>query len=362
MAAWGAQNLHAYRHAREAEAFERSTTVASLSQAEALFQAAIREDPGFAHAYRSLSGIYHALGMLSADTATRERIRRAMQDLLREASLRLSDADVIASIETQYRFLSSANAFDAEALWRGELLEDPKSVEALRRYGELLLGAKLIDESQRYFEHAIGHAPAQSHASLAAYYSSIATARGDHEESIRVLKSTLEHYPDYTLSLYGLVRALGALQRYPEATIYLEQLRGSDPAWAYAGELTLLAQRGAIQPGSPALIEAFANPQATNASRGIACFILGDVECGVRYWREIEPTFLPLEWQFISGEEKFWAPGVVEDPRYQALLDELGIGRRWRAYMRSKADELAPITGIALTSAPPLEDQAAYSR
>jgi hypothetical protein len=84
------------------------------------------------------------------------------------------------------------------------------------------------------------------------------------------------------------------------------------------------------------------------------CFVLGDVEAGVRYWREIEPGFLPMLWWSNVLNEGFWARGVVDDERYQSLLDELGFGRRWRAYMRSKVAQLTPITGIEVTTPEPV--------
>lgn len=83
--------------------------------------------------------------------------------------------------------------------------------------------------------------------------------------------------------------------------------------------------------------------------------MLGDVDGGVRYWRQLEPAILRLQWQFISSEERYWAKGVVEDPRYQVLLEDLGIGKKWRRYMRTKASELTPVTGIAITT--PMFDQ-----
>jgi hypothetical protein len=52
----------------------------------------------------------------------------------------------------------------------------------------------------------------------------------------------------------------------------------------------------------------------------------------------------------VLNEGMFWAPGVVDDERYQKLLNELGFGRRWRAYMRAKVAELTSITGVAVTT------------
>jgi hypothetical protein len=82
--------------------------------------------------------------------------------------------------------------------------------------------------------------------------------------------------------------------------------------------------------------------------------MMGDVDAGLRYWRDIEPEHLPPLWQDIPGFEQYWPRHVMEDPRYQALLDELGIGRRWQSWMRERAIELTPVTGIEVTT-PALE-------
>jgi hypothetical protein len=174
------------------------------------------------------------------------------------------------------------------------------------------------------------------------------------------MKLNVVRYPDFTLSLHGLVRALARLGRLPEAEAYLVRAKSTDPVWGSFSETVLQVMRGDIRKESIELEHVLANPDASNAMRGIICFMLGDVERGVRFWHEIEPTFLRLLWQFNSSEEGYFAAGVVEDPRYQALLDELGIGRKWRAYMRASAAELTPVTGIAVTSQLPPEDRDAY--
>ena len=87
--------------------------------------------------------------------------------------------------------------------------------------------------------------------------------------------------------------------------------------------------------------------RTSNAARGEACFIMGDVPCGVHFWRAIEPGYLRQKWQYNQQDEAIWAKGVVDDPRYQALLDDLGIGSKWRSYMRATAAELTPVLGLA---------------
>lgn len=350
MREWNTTSLHAYRHAREGDTYQRSLNVESLKRAAELFRRSVDEDPDFGYGYISLSAVHHDLGMLAADTPTRERARAAVQALLREVKLKHLEPELVAAIERHYRFMSLGNAFDAEMFWHGELQKDPENVEALRRYGDLLVGAGLVADSTAYLERAISLAPADWVESLEMDYATLAGARGDFERAVRLMKINVDRFPDFTISLYGLVRDLAKLGRYSEAEAYLARLTRTDTAWAYAAKLLLMAQRGDIPLGSAALEEALADSLGTNIARGNVCFVLGDVERGVGYWRNIEPAFLPLLWQFNTYQEWFMAPGVAADPRYQALLDELGVGRRWRDYMRTMASELTPITGIEITT------------
>ncbi len=151
----GTRNVDAYRDVVEAEVFQRGKSFASVRQAEALFKSAIEKDPRFARAYRRLAGSYRDLAMMANSTPTRENVRRQLQDLLDKAKTWRHCAESIHCIEQQYRCASQVNPFDAESLWRAEIVKDPFNAHALRRYGDLLVGAKLVDESETFLERAI---------------------------------------------------------------------------------------------------------------------------------------------------------------------------------------------------------------
>jgi len=343
---WGTSSVHAYRYAREGDTHQRNSTVDSLTHAAELFRKSVDEDSKFSYGYESLSAVFHDLAMLSSDTASRERVRQDLRELYREVSLVLPESEAARSIERQYRFQSIASAFDAEAYWRSELIADPMNMYALRRYADLLVGAKLTSESELYLQKAISVAPEEALDWLEMDYATIEQARGNQAAAVRRMKLNIDRFPDFTLSLFGLVRTQARLGNFAEAESYLTQLTASDAVWGYTAQLYLQAFRGDLERGSKALQAAFDNPMANNTTRGSISFVLGDVPGGIAYWRMIEPGFLRLLWQFHSSQEWLWAPGVVEDPRYQSLLNELGIGENWRRYMRTQAKELSATTGI----------------
>jgi hypothetical protein len=234
---------------------------------------------------------------------------------------------------------------------------NPNSVQALVGYGQLLTGAKLLNEAERYIRRAIAQKSEFFWPSvLEANLLSVVLARGDHDEYIRLAAATLEALPDLKPTLNGIIGALGYRGRNHEAEMYLERLQNHDPVWAFNARMLLMAVRGDTPLGSAGLKANLEHPLASNISRGETCFILGDVECGVRYWRRIESTWLPALWWANPSMEVRWASNIVRDPRYQALLEELGIGKTWRTYMRTHAEALASVTGIEVTTAPPPED------
>jgi DNA-binding winged helix-turn-helix (wHTH) protein/tetratricopeptide (TPR) repeat protein len=360
MKSQGARDVRAYRLAREADAFKRITTVESLNRAVDLYREAIRIAPSYSYVYEELAGAYWSIALTPPDNATRESARRGLQALARDAKTALADASVAADVDRRYRMVSVGSAFDSEALWRQELLANPDDIEALRRYGELLRGAKLIDESEQYLQRATSLAmrlgDGDTVDAIGPQYAPIAGIRGDLERAIAIRKVSVEKFPDFTVALFSLVLNLTKQGHYAEADVYLTRLRSSDSAWAWAAETMMRAERGEFAKGSSALQGVLDDPRTNNATRGWLCFAVGDVECGVRYWRDMEAAFLPLQWLATPEEEQYWAPGVVEDARYQSLLDELGVGKKWRAYMRAHAAEIAPVTGVPVTTPPPPED------
>lgn len=359
MRRWGTQNVHAYQLAQRADAYQRIMTIESQKQAELLFREAIGRDPQFPYAYGSIATIYVMKWQTPTNDEAPEAARRDLQALARDARTALTDQTMLAQIEREYRFVSTTTAFDAGSHWSDAVHEDPHDIEALQQFSEVLIGAKLLNESEAYLELAIDQAKStgKTDARLENQYATYSAIRGDFDRAIALNKENVDNsFLDLTTSLYGLVQSLAYLGRFREAESYLVRLKASNSAWGNGAELIMAAHRGDLPPGSGRLHEALAKPGLLNVSRGIACFVVGDIECGITYWREMEPTLMPTLWRFMPVIEVYFANGVVADARYQALLDELGVGRKWREHMREAAAKLTPVTGIEVTTPPPPED------
>jgi len=350
---WGTRNTAAYVALREAIPLYTTWNLRMIEKAELLLRRAIDLDPKFSPAYRWLSGAHYSFALLGGVAKRRESVRLAQQRLLNQARNQGIDIDVVRELEQDLMLISVATPTDAEIYWHTELEKDPTSVHALRRYAELLLAARLIDESERYLQRAMELSPAEDRDSLEIDEVNLSQARGQFELSVKLIKRNLERFPDHSMHLYAMVSALAKLGRFVEAQRYLDRLETISSGWAFLARQNLLALRGDLRQGSNLIGLFFADRRANNANRGITSFMIGDVDAGLRYWRQIEPQYLPDLWQFMPAHEQRWPPHVMADPRYQALLDELGFGRQWQAWMRERAIELTPVTGIEVTTPAP---------
>jgi len=364
MREWGTGSVLAYRLAREGDSYRRFATVDSQAQAAMLFLRSIEVDPDFEYGYVSLFSVYALLEEITRDPQGVEEARRNLQSLIHRASARPIDPELLERMSSQYEVLSASTPLEAEAHWRQALASNPEDANAYRRYAYLLYGAKLIRESIAYFDRAIAILEKHSFHQATTAFTNLRITQtsflnGDRESRIAAIKRNvdLDGFRDNPQGLYGLVHDLAAVRRFSEAEQYLARLNGADPVWGRAAELNLRTLRGDLSLGSSELEAVLADGSISHAQRGIVCFQLGDVPCGIEHWRRMEPAYRRMMWRFIGQEETYFASGVVGDPRYQGLLDELSIGRKWRAYMREQAARLAAVTGIPVTSDLPAEDR-----
>jgi hypothetical protein len=100
-------------------------------------------------------------------------------------------------------------------------------------------------------------------------------------------------------------------------------------------------------------------PTTLGSMCGVAYLMVGDIDAGLAKWRQSPSGAREMIYRFTVHAEPFLKASVINDQRYQTYLDELGIGRQWTAFLRSKVAELAPITGIEPSDSTP---QLALSR
>ena len=146
----------------------------------------------------------------------------------------------------------------------------------------------------------------------------------------------------------GITDGLSRLGRYEEASDYLDQLYryDSNRRWAHGTNHLGRVRSGQLALDSPELHAFLDDPLSTPNGKGHVLLMLGDVERGVGQLRQMNQTERYFWALHRSLLDQWLPPEVVADPRYGAVLEELGIGDSWRQFLIQKVKEMEPHTGI----------------
>ncbi len=353
----GTRNVEAHLAVLEGFSFRQKLDQRSIRYAAQRFRDAIALDPGFLSAYAQLAVALGDLGTINANDATHEALRaevQALHDTVKRIDSTSVQERVVAAIVAKLGFRSWA---DYESEIRGQIQElsaDEKGEAFVYgRYADILKTGRLFDEARAYLdlqESLTGESPWVHFRRQEI----VGITEGAHAV-IPMQKKTLQHFPNNIATLTGLVTNLASIGRFDEAESYLARLRGDDAEgqWAHAAWIQLSILRGELAVGSDELRVALADPRTSAFARGIALLMLGDVESGVAAWREMGPALREMAFMYTVNVEYFYPSAVVTDARYQAYLEEFGIGRRWTNYLRDRVAELAPIAGISPSGSMP---------
>jgi DNA-binding winged helix-turn-helix (wHTH) protein len=354
---WGTTNPHALSLYKRGELYSRRYDPASLHKAAALFADSVDLDGEFVEGYLALASITSTIGCLATSAEQREA---AIQDLLNIRDLAIGaslEKEAVDLIEAQVAWISAVHPLQLEQEWFAQLQADSQDSFILRRYSTLLTGAGLTEEATDFVQRAIRFARDEADRRASAAQLVTLTGHSSKEAQIPQMEQYIKQRPNALLTLYALVATLSDLKRFVEAERYLHRLRQVDEEglWAHTAWMHFAVRKGELMPDSDVLRAAMADPRATNIGRGAIYFALGDVPQGVAAWRNIESGLVPLLWQYRRGMESRFADNVVSDERYQHLLDDLGVGRRWRNHLIKRVDELSEHTGISAVT--PIEVQ-----
>ena len=352
MRKWGTQNVDAYLAAREADAFHMRLDQKSLQYAVERFRAAIALDPGFVRAYRLL-----ALTLGDIDTFTSGEARRGLllEELaqIREAVKHLpGNADALTAVDICERKMNTTSRREREVAVRTAIQEEGtphRAYSEYLEYADLLKTGHLFREASRYVDLYAKFDREET--ALYLHRNELAGLTLGPQRAIPMAKNVLTMFQNNIGTLFALVTQLALIGKYAEAESYLARLEDNDHVgvWAYALRLRLAALRGDLPARSEQLIAALDDPRVNDYLRGVTHFIVGDVEYGIAAWRRAQGSNSRKAARaliYAVHAESCYTATVVNDPRYQDVLDELGIGGQWTAYLRAKVAELAPITGI----------------
>jgi len=281
----------------------------------------------------------------------RNALRNQYVDLLGQFELVCPNSPHIAQVRLQLQRLTHATLPDVEAGIRQQYLEDNTYHEFFLKYGELLLAARLPSEALQYSDKYSELCPDDPYRSI--YRGGILRDMGDIDGCLNERRRVLDRFPNEIGTLTGIVVELTKYEKEFEAQHYLSLLKQADAEgfWYTSANLYMKAIKGELTKGD--VEEASRLGVATQQLHGALSFIQGDVESGCMHWRSLEPELLMTTSRYIIGIEFCMPSQIKDDARYQALLDQLGLGRRWTEYLSIRVNELSPLTGIALTTSNP---------
>jgi len=305
----------------------------------------LRLDPNFLMAYLISASNLGNIAWYATNESV-EIYRRRVTELRRRAEKIDPDWFGLNQMRATEARLGSS-ILGLEAAMRQRLINDQplgsKDPGALYDYARLLLSAHLFETALAYFNR---------HSELIypdEFLNDVALAEVWLEGPEKAIETEKRILPDAGAGIMtNLAVNLALVGRFDEARQYLAMLRSADAAggWTTYATVAVAIFEGSITYGSDEFNAALQDESAGDFSRGAWCFMLGEVEEGIRYWSRLSGRSYQGAVYFAHSIETLMPLGVREDPRYQNLLDALGIGRQWTAYMLDRARELEPITGI----------------
>jgi DNA-binding winged helix-turn-helix (wHTH) protein/TolB-like protein len=316
-----------------------------LPRSTELLREAIRLDPSYLRAY---VGLTKALSM-QAQLAPRADRRAWLTEVaeVRASVARLApDSLALREISVQESQLAGVDLLAQETQLRGYIRGSNRAdhTEWYSQYATLLYTARQFDAAEKYlevYERVNGYSWSTSRAVLT-------MTRESPPIAAPLVEMALQTFPNDVRFVASAIPQLARNGAWDDADSQLENLErvDRDGMWAYAAKVELAVMRGDYAADAELLRAALADARSTDLLRGTVLFMRGDVDGGAAAWRAMPPN-LRLQ---ASGDapwlETLYPASVPTDPRYQALLDELGVGAKWSAYMRERVHELAPVTGI----------------
>lgn len=344
---WGTKDAIAYDRFMKAEFHSAQFNPDDWQLAINYYKEAIDLDPAFVSAHLGLSVAANNYSV-SAKIAEKQRLI----DLV-EASHR-----AIASIDREHPALIAMRAIELrmagnefrqeEALLREQILSGSPPDFAMAHYALLLMSARLYDEAQRFLDQAAAVGPFEiSPDEIWSYRISLLPPA----QAIPARKLQLLERPKHVGFLGNIARDLTAIGNYQEAIPFLERQKLAD-SQGPSSELTGLivnAARGALNRENAAFLQETDTELDSAYAYGVASFMLGDIDAGARYWRQIHP--LQKRWllNLAHAQEIYFPAQVLASDEYAALLEELDVGKSWQRTLMEGVMLLEGVTGVGLS-------------
>ena len=351
---WGTKNASAYKHFQKAEFHALQLNGSDLDLAIKNYTKAIDEDPDFLNAYLGLANTASRKALFS-DSKTVAELSLKVSSALREIIRLGADEESMHSSEVMALTVEGTNQTLIEQKLRELILEGNAPEFAYAHYAFYLTSARMYDEAQLLlqFTHE-GESFVISPDARWNYPSRVETPMN----LVTIKKQQLLKRPSHLSLISSLIRSAAFTGDFELANKYLErQLQlDNDGLFAMLDQVVVSALAGSsIEAGDRLESEKLGNPDY-NFSYGAKRFILGDIEGGIALWRSLNAADTRRMFLFIDTTEIFFPLTVIEDPRYQAMLDEIGVGISWQRKLTEGVLQMSDVIGVTLNA----KSQAAY--
>ncbi len=290
----------------------------NLKSAEQAFQAALAADPDYVDAWAGLAQSLALIFEYSVnDPDSPGRVDTSVQALdAAEHALRL-DPDSSAALAAR-AMVRGQYHFDwagAEKDFRAAIASNPRDATALHWYGEMLMYQRRWEESKAQLDAAIGIDPLAPILHVAKAHS--LALRGELEAALPIYDEALRLVPDLYVALKAKAFALLQLGRFDEAAEVARRMTGGE------GKAT---QALAAAMKDPTLAEQTLSILRADGPGGVSgarmLIMLGRNDLALDELERLFAEHDPLN-AYLYCMTQFDALSL--DPRYQALLDQLGL-------------------------------------
>ena len=344
---WGTTNAIAYERFLRGEFYYNQFSPDDFQRAIDYYMSALEADPGFVNAYHGAATAANNMAVYSSSARIQE-LSELISSIHREVARIAPDSEALHAINEIKLRMSGTSQVQQEVQLREQILSGNPPDYAMAHYALFLIGARLYEEASQFLDKANEVGPFEiSPDEVWSYRSNIQAPRA----MLLSAKGQLQERPYHVGFLGTVATNLALAGDFRQAGMYLSRQRDvdKDGILAHYSEAVIGFLSGEIVLGNEAYQRIMSAGEDFNFTKGALSFMLGDVETGVTFWRSIPPLQKRRLFNVTHGAEKYFPDAVLEDPRYQSVLEELDFGISWQRRLMEGVIAMEAVTGVSLS-------------
>lgn len=343
---WGTTDARAYEKYRSGMSYYNQFNPGDFRRAITQFQAAVNIDPEYIDAYHGIAIAANNLAS-AGRTDTIEEMYDLVDDVHRELMLLDADVDVLSSVQSIKQRLRGFDYYEQERYLREKILTGAPGKFPIAHYALMLIGARMYDEANRLLDSPLNKSgDGMSPDEAWSYRYNVLTP----EEKVEARKMQLLEQPNHIGFLSTVATNLAFLGDYEQAGIYLDKLETLDTEGILYHRSKIMWDffSGSYDKNPSLITEALLDNKDFNYNNGLLCFMMGNLEKGLEYWRDIPATQRRSYFNDLHRSERFIPSQIIASERYQQQLEVMGAGRQWQRRLMEGIMQMSEVTGVDL--------------